>query len=316
MSEPTEQFMQCMEVWGGSDAADRGVVMPGLDVWVYSKPFGGSTEGGDVYYVSSCATGRILRLLVADVSGHGQAVGSVAAGLRGLMRRFVNHLDQTQFVRSMNQQFTALSEAGCFATAVVSTYFGPTGRLSLCNAGHPLPLLYRASNRQWSFLESKHRTSPDPVNLPLGILDVGDYQTFDVPLRVDDLVLCYTDSLIESHGADGRELGHDGLLEIVRSVEVNNPPQFLADLRSAVAAKASGNLTADDVTLLLFRPNSLGVKRPSLGRQLGAVTKLVGAVARRIGGGEPVPWPDLKLANIGGALFSPLQRVWKSHTSS
>jgi len=314
MSELSEQFMQCMEVWGGSEAADRGVVMAGLDLWVYSKPYGQSTEGGDVYYVSSCATGRILRLLVADVSGHGQAVRGVAAELRGLMRRYVNHLDHTQFVRSMNQQFSALSEAGCFATAVVSTYFAPTGRLTLCNAGHPLPLLYRAASREWTYLDAL-RESSDPVNLPLGILDMGDYQTFDVPLRVGDLVLCYTDSLIESRGRDGQELGHAGLLEIVKSLDVSDPSRFISDLRAAVADQASGNLTADDVTVLMFRPNGLGTRQPTLRRQVAAVTKLLGAIGRRIGGGEPVPWPDLKLANVGGALFSPLHRFWKSRTS-
>src|SRR5215210_7622302 len=99
--------MQCMEVWGGNQLADSGVVMAGLDAWVYSKPFGGAIGGGDVYYVSSCATGRITRLLVADVSGHGTAVRATAVHLRELMRRYVNHIDQMRFVRSMNQQFAA-----------------------------------------------------------------------------------------------------------------------------------------------------------------------------------------------------------------
>ena len=94
--------MQCMEVWGGNQSTDSGVVMAGLDAWVYSKPFGGSDGGGDVYYVSACATGRILRLMIADVSGHGQTVDAVAGQLRGLMRQHVNQIDQTQFVRSMN----------------------------------------------------------------------------------------------------------------------------------------------------------------------------------------------------------------------
>src|SRR5687768_18611008 len=56
---------------GGNQPADSGVVMAGLDAWVYCRPYHGAAAGGDVYYVSSCATGRITRLLVADVSGHG-----------------------------------------------------------------------------------------------------------------------------------------------------------------------------------------------------------------------------------------------------
>ena len=163
MSTPDDHVMQCMEVWGGNQPVDGGVVMAGLDAWVYSRPFGGHgpvadaaapvAGGGDVYYVSSCATGRITRLLVADVSGHGAAVCDVAGQLRLLMRRYVNHIDPIRFVRSMNTQFAEMSKAGCFATAVVTTFFAPSGELSLCNAGHPPPLLYRARTRQWSYVE-------------------------------------------------------------------------------------------------------------------------------------------------------------------
>src|SRR4051812_20634298 len=103
------QHMQCMEVWGGNQVVDSGVVMAGLDAWVFCRPFGASDAGGDVYYVSSCATGRITRLLVADVSGHGAAVCDVAGQLRSLMRRHVNHIDQQRFVEQMNEQFTAMS---------------------------------------------------------------------------------------------------------------------------------------------------------------------------------------------------------------
>src|SRR5450755_665642 len=89
----TPPQMTCMEVWGGSQLTNRGVEVGGLDAWVYSKPFGEAKHGGDVYYASSCATGRITRLLLADVAGHGTMVASTAADLRTLMRRFVNRLD-------------------------------------------------------------------------------------------------------------------------------------------------------------------------------------------------------------------------------
>jgi sigma-B regulation protein RsbU (phosphoserine phosphatase) len=120
----------------------------GLDCWVYSKPHGKAPCGGDVYYASSCATGRIIRLLLADVAGHGYAVSRVADDLRALMRRFVNRLDQAEFVALLNDQFASSSPGDVFATAIVATFFAPSRRLCLCNAGHPRPLLYSASTRQ------------------------------------------------------------------------------------------------------------------------------------------------------------------------
>ena len=40
------QVMQCMEVWGGNQAVDSGVVMAGLDAWVYCKPYRDAEGGG------------------------------------------------------------------------------------------------------------------------------------------------------------------------------------------------------------------------------------------------------------------------------
>jgi hypothetical protein len=181
-----QQLMQCMEVWGGNDLVDANVSMPGLDAWVFSKPYEQAQAGGDVYYVSACATGRITRLLVADVAGHGANVRDTAITLRNLMRRYVNHIDQTRFVRSMNEQFAGMSKAGTFATAVVTTFFAPTNMLTLCNAGHPSPLLYRAKRREWSILSNRDDSTRDIVNIPLGIEDAADYRQFGASL--DEMV--------------------------------------------------------------------------------------------------------------------------------
>jgi sigma-B regulation protein RsbU (phosphoserine phosphatase) len=218
MSGQNAQLMQCMEVWGGNQLTARAVEFGGLNVWVYSKPYGQAEHGGDVYYASSCATGRISRLLLADVSGHGNSVAATAADLRTLMRRFVNRLDQAEFVRLLNQQFTALSEAGTFATAIVTTFFAPTRRLILCNAGHPRPILYQAALRQWNFLgEEGSDTQPKIRNIPLGIIDMADYKQFDIELQSGDCLISYTDALIESRDADGEMLGEAGLLRVMRS---------------------------------------------------------------------------------------------------
>src|SRR6202051_94856 len=87
--QPSAQHMTCMEVWGGSQLTTRGVEMGGLDAWVYSRPFGDARRGGDVYYASSCATGRITRLLLADVAGHGIFLGSPGGQLSSRLCRFL-----------------------------------------------------------------------------------------------------------------------------------------------------------------------------------------------------------------------------------
>ena len=77
-----EHRMECMELWGGSSQTDTTLTMSGLTAHVFSSTYGRGTRGGDVYYFSSCVSGRISRVLLADVTGHGSAVAATAATLR------------------------------------------------------------------------------------------------------------------------------------------------------------------------------------------------------------------------------------------
>jgi len=309
--------MQCMEVWGGSQLTSSGVELGGLDVWVYSKPFGAAQRSGDVYYVSSCASGRISRLLLADVSGHGQSVASTAADLRTLMRRFVNRLDQKEVVRLLNEQFTALSRHGSFATAVLTTFFAPTRRLSLCNAGHPRSLLFRALDGRWSLLgrhqdHSEKKGKKGLSNIPLGMFQIADYEQLDVELDPGDCLISYTDALIESCDADGEMLGEEGLLRIVNLLGDVPAEKLIPSLLQEISERFPENLAADDVTLLVVRANgrslhfSFREKLDAFGRFLKVLFRSLDPLADR------APFPDANLANLGGAIIPALARRWRA----
>jgi phosphoserine phosphatase RsbU/P len=304
--------MTCMEVWGDSQLTERGIEMGGLDAWVYSKPFGEAQRGGDVYFASSCATGRISRLLLADVSGHGKSVAATAADLRTLMRRFVNRLDQKEFVRLLNQQFVAMSKAGTFATAVVTTFFAPSRRLLVANAGHPRPFLYRAAERRWDFLgHDGTEGKRTPQNIPLGIMDLTEYEQFDVELAPGDCLITYTDALIESRDADGEMLGEDGLLRIMRLLGDIAPEKLTETLLKEIADRYPENLSEDDVTVLVVRATGRQ-PRYSMGEKLGAMGRLVAATIRAINPrAERAPVPDFSLPNVGGAIIPALGRRWR-----
>jgi phosphoserine phosphatase RsbU/P len=313
MTDQPAQYMQCMEVWGGSQLTSRGVVFGGLDAWVYSKPYGKAHAGGDVYYASSCATGRISRLLLADVAGHGQTVAATAADLRALMRRFVNRLDQTEFVRLLNQQFSELPRTGSFATAIVTTFFEPSRRMTICNAGHPRPLLYRAAQGQWDFL-GKQDAGPRavPSNIPLGLFGGAEYEQFDVEIEPGDCLLSYTDALIESRDADGEMLGEEGLLRITRLLGDVEPQKLIETLLGEIEVRYPENLSEDDVTVLVVRANGRKL-RFSFREKLHAFARFTGSLIRSLNPrAERAPFPDAKLANIGGAIIPALGRRWRA----
>jgi serine phosphatase RsbU (regulator of sigma subunit) len=259
LQDPAEpERMHCMEVWGGNVRVDKHFQMAGLDAWVVSQPEGGAQAGGDVYYISSCSSGRITRILLADVSGHGEIVAQTAAGLRDLMQQNINVVGQRRFVAAMNRQFTATSSASDFATAVVCSFFAPTQVLSICNAGHPNPLLFRASNREWTTLTSENLPKKPAgffSNLPLGIDGRTGYDQLSTRLDEGDMVLCYTDAFIEAMTGTGQYLGVEGVRQIVASIPFDNERAFTASLYSAVRALHPDNLAGDDATVVLFRAN-------------------------------------------------------------
>ncbi len=299
--------MTCMEIWGGNRATRRTVRLPGLDAWVYSSPYQQADSGGDVYYVSNCATGRITRLLLADVSGHGSTVSETANHLRLLMRRYVNHIQQLKFVSSMNDAFSNLNHTGGFATAVVATFLAPNRQLTFSNAGHPCPLVYTVRDQRWRLLEthSNDESRPrGPRDLPLGIFENGSYAELELTLDVGDLVLFYTDAFIESRGQDGEMLGSGPFLKLVADLELEQPETLLDRIVTKVSSLSPDNLTEDDVTMLLFRVTGEAAQVPLKNRILAPFRLLKGMALSLLNGGRGMPLPEFSRENLGLSVFA------------
>ena len=298
--------LQCMQVWGDNRAADSGVVMPGLDAWVHSRPAGTADAGGDVHYVSSCATGRIVRMLVADVSGHGDSVAEVARKLRALMRRHMNQSDQRKLLSQLNREFLGMNRLGQFATAVVISCWTPTGALTVSIAGHPSPLRFRAETGVWEplFEAGEH------ANLPLGVDHDADFQQVRVRLDADDMLLAFSDGLIESRDTEGTMLGQRGVIEMLNTLQDSSDPTprspyapdaLVPELIARVKARRGGGPIEDDTTAMLIRPNELRPKASLLGG-LGAGFRLARGVIGSVARPGEAPVPEVNSTNMLGAF--------------
>jgi serine phosphatase RsbU (regulator of sigma subunit) len=212
------------------------------------------------------------------------------------MQRHVNQHDQARFVRALSSEFDGLARHGRFATAVAFTYDAPPNRLLVCNAGHPPPLIWRGRLQAWSLLEP---AVPELGNVPLGIEADVEYEEFAASIEFGDVVICYTDALIEarrgspgpaeSNSAEGNSagggpaggsaaaenvptgqmLGEEGLLHLVRDLDPRDGTTLIPRLIAAVtAAKFAFD---DDLTILIFRPNGARQTIPLRDRLLAPV---------------------------------------------
>jgi phosphoserine phosphatase RsbU/P len=264
-----------MEIWGGSNSADARVSTPGLDLWVHSRPHEGAAGGGDVHYASLCGGGIITRFLLADVAGHGASAAELAKILRDLMRRNINRKSQDRFVKQLNRQFGELASLGRFATAVVATYLTKGDSLTICNAGHPRPLWFRAATREWTVLQAQADEKDSPVaDLPLGIDDTAAYSQSQIILGRGDLVLVYTDALTEACSPDGKMLGEAGFVEMVRELDTIDPAKLARDLLDRHDRYRGNRPADDDLTILLLHHNAGSSRRLTLGEKLDVYAKV------------------------------------------
>jgi len=96
-------------------------------------------------------------------------------------------------------------------------------------------------------------------------------------------------------------------LDIARAIPAEDPATFIAALLKQIATLDPRNLTEDDVTVLLFRHSSR-TNDAGLIERAGAMLRMVYGLRP---GAPDHPWPELSLANIGGALLKPLNRFWR-----
>jgi phosphoserine phosphatase RsbU/P len=288
MDKP-DHAMQCMEIVEGNRAARRTIVAPGLDIWIDSRPVGRGSGGGDVHYISTCGGGYVTRLALADVAGHGESAEGFAIILRRLMRKYINTLDQTRFAMALNRELAAGPQSDPFATALLLTYFAPTGHLIVCNAGHGRPLRYSSGRRTWEFLDLKHAGACTSLkasraryhlerlaNLPLGVLEPIEYQQFAVDFNQGDVVLLCTDGITESTDEAGRMLSESGLLTLVNNLDPDDASGLGEQVLEVIDVRRGRSAAVDDQTLIVIKHNQTPPPRPSLLRTARTLAKLIG----------------------------------------
>lgn len=271
--------LRCLEVWGGSDSADHAASVPGLDISVRSRPLGGDA-GGDLYLISSCSSGLITRMLLADVSGHGEQVAEFSRQLRTAMHKSINTIDQSKLARALNEAFEQIGGGEKFATALLMTYYAPLEHLIIVNAGHPPPLLSRAGSGSWEPIDLKHadviRSEDNDLrvgfkNLPLGIVGSTNYEQFAIRVHPGDRVVAYTDAFSEARDpASGEILGIAGLAALLDGVERPEDGHLAGAILDAID-QSRYELGDDDRTLLTLSLSGGGL--PKLG--LGTIKRFV-----------------------------------------
>jgi serine phosphatase RsbU (regulator of sigma subunit) len=245
--------LACLELRGGNHLATYAARLPGLTAWVSCNPLRPAQRGGDLYYLSACSHGSIARVVIADVSGHGERVNAAATRLQNALRQHINLWDQSVLIRDLNESFFRDERRVNFATAFLGSFASESRDLHFTNAGHMLPLWYRAAAQEWSYLQDFMPEPEEISDLPLGLIPGTDYHQTTASLAPGDLLVLYTDGINETEDEDGNQLGLDGLLAIARCLPATSATVAGEALTAAVARFRGNAPTKDDATIVVLQ---------------------------------------------------------------
>lgn len=214
----------------------------------------GGVMGGDLCAIRKLSDTEV-GIFLCDVMGHGVRAALGASIVRAMIEEISSkEKDPGGFLHHMNQVLIPLfrqEDLFLFATACYMVLDISTGILKVSDAGHPLPILLKASNNCVSdLLQDSSFSGP-----ALAIVDDARYTTIECRLEPGDGVFMYTDGLTEVVSRDDEEYGETRLMDSARG-KISLPLSELFDaLYEDACSFAAGDKVDDDVCLVGFRLN-------------------------------------------------------------
>jgi phosphoserine phosphatase RsbU/P len=117
------------------------------------------------------------------------------------------------------------------------------GRLELCNAGHPSPLVIRNSG-----VESLDSSGP-----PIGLFRDAAYAPASVELEPGELLFLYTDGLSEARNAGRDEYGTERVNALLRERRTRPLREIADEVLSDLGGFTGGGSLIDDLTFMILR---------------------------------------------------------------
>jgi serine phosphatase RsbU (regulator of sigma subunit) len=203
--------------------------------------------GGDYFDFIPLAPDR-MALLLADISGKGVSAALLMANLQALLRSQCAAKTECLCtgLRMVNRLFCESSAPEHYATLFYSEYDDRTGELSYVNCGHNPPLLLRSDGRvEWLLATAT----------VLGLFERWDCEIGRMSLKPGDLLVLYSDGVIEASNPSGEEFGRQRLVRLMRGQRRSSSRLVLRSLLDEVR-DFSGARQDDDQAAIVARRRS------------------------------------------------------------
>lgn len=224
------------------------------DYDMHGKTIPAAIAGGD-YYDFIDLEGRFdiqnkIGIVIADASGHGLAAAMLIRDFNtalymgiSFQSYYEKHTTSLLFTK-MNRRMCRSSQRNQY----ISCFYGElqrNGILRYVNGGHPSPVL----------LQKDQLMSLDAGGLVLGAFrDLPlAHEVGEARLEKDDILLCFTDGILEANNSEGEEYGRERLISLAQDNRRLGARELYLIIMEDVGNFSQNQSLADDQTLVVIK---------------------------------------------------------------
>ncbi len=226
--------------------------IPKLDISAVSFP--SQLTGGD-YFDTFPILDKYQALLLFDVAGHGLKATSVKALARSVFDQFKESYLEAQassdvfapsyIAKMLNQKvWECCHKEATFLTLFYVLFQPDEGKLSYVSAGHEPPIFLKKGKSDPEIIES---------DLLIGVDNDKSYSGIEVKAGPGDLIVIFSDGLVETFGFRDIEFKREEVLDFIRQHRDSDVKEIIKIILDFVKAKLKGKTLADEFTLTVIK---------------------------------------------------------------
>jgi sigma-B regulation protein RsbU (phosphoserine phosphatase) len=190
-----------------------------------------------------------LAFAIGDVAGKGISAALLMASIQSTMRTQLaaingsGRFSAASLVSTLNKQLYATTSPEKYATFFFAIYDEAAYTLTYTNAGHLSPMLLRGQDVQLL----------DSTGTVVGAFPIARYEEKTVTLEPGDVLLAYTDGIVEPENVYGEQFGEDRLKDLFLRYANAESSELIARTMEAVVQWTGEGELQDDMTMVVAR---------------------------------------------------------------
>jgi sigma-B regulation protein RsbU (phosphoserine phosphatase) len=215
--------------------------LQGLDVACVNIP--SSQVGGDYYDIVPINDNETI-FTINDISGHGIPASLLMSTFRANFVYYIKKAkNMVEVIGHLNNLIAETTDANHFVTSFTCRLDRENMKLIYVNAGHNAPFIVR----------EEEVLKLEKGSLVVGLFQGVSYEEVEVDLRAGDLLVLYTDGIVEAENTEEAEYSLDRLTGFIKTHRQAGAEELKMMLIGELSGFVGKKIFKDDVTFILIK---------------------------------------------------------------